>query len=78
MKTFIEIFGWYGAGAILLGYTLVSFDIVSSASLWYHLLNFTGALGIVVVSIYKRAYQPGALNIIWALIAIIAIVRVIV
>ncbi len=75
MKSLIELCGWYGALAILAAYTLVSFGIMEPASVWYQILNATGALGIVVVSFYKRAYQPGVLNIVWMLIALIALAR---
>ncbi len=73
MRNFIEIFGWYGAIAIILAYALVSFSLLPATSIWYQLLNVTGALGIVVVSLHKKAYQPGVLNIIWILIALLAI-----
>ena len=76
MKKFIELFGWYGTFAIVLAYALVSFDVLSPTSLAYQLLNGTGALGIVIVSFHKRAYQPGVLNIIWTLIAFVAIGRI--
>jgi hypothetical protein len=38
----------------------------------------TGAIGIVVVSLYKKAYQPGILNIIWSVIAILAILNILI
>ncbi|HDZ54842.1 MAG TPA: hypothetical protein ENI19_00555 [Candidatus Nealsonbacteria bacterium] len=75
-KQIIEIFGWYGAAAIVGAYALVSFSVLESTDLVFQLLNITGAIGIVVVSFYKRAYQPGALNIIWALIALVAILKI--
>jgi len=78
-KTFIEIFGWfgwYGTIAIVVAYALVSFSVLSVDSIWYQLLNATGALGIVVVSFYKKAYQPGILNIIWTVIALLAIINI--
>lgn len=76
MKQFIEIFGWYGTAAIVLAYALVSFSFIQPTSIYFQLLNATGALGIVVVSFHKKAYQPGILNIIWTVIAIIAIVQI--
>ena len=74
-KLWEEAIGWYGAGAILLAYLLVSFDMVNSTSMGYQLLNITGALGIVYISFKRKVYQPGVLNIIWALIAMLAIVK---
>lgn len=66
--------GWYGAAAILIAYALTSFGVLRSDSLVYQLLNLTGALGIAVISITKKAYQPAVLNIVWAVVAIAAVV----
>lgn len=76
-KIIIEILGWYGMVAIVLAYIFVSFSFLSSNSIWYQILNGTGAVGIVTVSFYKKAYQPGILNIIWSIIAVIAIINII-
>lgn len=70
-----ETIGWYGAIAIVGAFALVSFEILAPKSLLYQILNGTGALGIVYISFKKKAYQPGVLNIIWAIIAGIAIIR---
>lgn len=75
MKKFLEIFGWYGAVAIISAYALVSFSIIQSNSVLYQLLNLTGAVGIIAVSLAKKAYQPAALNIIWTIIAAIALIK---
>ncbi len=71
----IEIFGWYGTAAIILAYALVSFSYVRAGSLWYQLLNATGALGVMLSSFSKKDYQPGVLNILWTIIAIIAMCK---
>lgn len=76
MKKFIELFGWYGTVAIVLAYALVSFSVLQPTDIAYQLLNGTGALGIVLVSFYKQAYQPGVLNIIWTVIAVVAILNI--
>ena len=68
-----EIVGWYGTFAILLAYELVSFKIIPANSYTYQILNLTGAIGIIVISITKKAKQPAALNIVWAIIALFAI-----
>jgi hypothetical protein len=74
-RLIVEIAGWYGAVAILLAYGLVSFSLVASASLGYQLLNLTGALGLVVNSLFKKDYPPVALNAVWMLIAVIALLQ---
>ena len=77
MKKFIEIFGWYGMVAILLAYTLTSFSSISSTNIWYQVLNITGGLGLAVISLHKKAYQPATVNLIWAIIGCIAIFKLI-
>lgn len=73
-----ETIGWYGTVAIVGAFAMVSFEILAPTSLLYQILNGMGALGIVYISIKKKAYQPGVLNIIWAVIAVIAIIRLLV
>jgi len=75
-KILIEVAGWYGVGAILLAYTLVSFKIAPADGLLYQLLNLTGASGIAVISIMKKAKQPATLNIVWAVVAFIALLNI--
>ena len=74
----IEACGWYGTVAIVLAYIIVSFSVIDATNIWYQILNGTGALGIVAVSFHHKNYQPGVLNIIWTIIAIIAIVKILI
>ncbi len=77
MAIFIELFGWFGAIVILGTYALVSFSFLEPTGVWYQVLNVVGALGIVAVSFHKKAYQPAVLNVIWAVIALLAIINII-
>lgn len=72
----IELFGWYGAVAVVTAYALMSFQMIDPYALSYQLLNVTGSLGILTVSLYKRAYQPAALNFVWVLIALGALLNI--
>ena len=76
-KYLIEILGWYGTLAIIVAYILVSFSFLPASSILFKILNGTGAIGIVIVSLYKKAYQPAVLNNDWAFVAIVAIVNII-
>lgn len=78
MKLLYEIVGWYGTVAIVGAYALVSFKVLGADSTIYQLLNLTGALGIVLISLLKKAYQPAVLNIIWTVIAAVALVRMVI
>lgn len=75
-KIIDEIIGWYGTCAIVLAYALVSFGVLPASTFLYQILNGTGALGIVYISFKKKAYQPGVLNVIWAIIATVAIIKI--
>lgn len=71
-----EIIGWYGTVAIVGSYGLSSFGLLSSQSLVYQILNVTGAVGIVVISLRKKTYQPAVLNIVWTVIGLIALIKI--
>jgi len=77
-KILIEIFGWYGALAIMSAYCLNSFSFISVDDLSYQLLNVTGALGMIAISYYKQTYQPLAINILWVLIGGLALVNLLI
>ena len=70
-----EIVGWYGAAAILGSYALVSFDIIPPSGYAYQLLNLTGAVGLMVISIKKGVRQSVVLNVVWSAVAIVALLK---
>lgn len=72
----VEIAGWYGAVAILGAYALVSFELISSDGLLFQVLNLTGALGIIAIAAYKKVRQSVVLNIVWGVVAVIAIINI--
>lgn len=73
----IELFGWYGTVAIVGSFALVSFSVLQPNGLLYQLLNLTGGMGIFTISLYKKVYQSVALNIVWIIISLVAILRII-
>lgn len=75
-KILIEIFGWYGAAGLLAAYLLSSFGILRPDQALYQVLNITAAIGIVIVSLSKKNYQPAVLDIIWAMVGIVSLVRI--
>jgi hypothetical protein len=75
MKYVVELAGWYGVIAILAAYGFVSFNMVGANGIVYQLLNLTGGGSIALISMRKRAFQPATLNIAWALVALVALVR---
>ena len=62
---------------ILLAYIFVSFEVIRTADFAYQALNLVGALGLGYISFKKKAYQPGVLNAVWAVVAVMAIVNIV-
>ena len=72
-KLLIEIIGWYGVGAVLTAYALTSFSVITNESLWFFILNMTGALSLAYVSYQKKNQQTVVLNLVWAAIAVLGL-----
>ncbi len=70
-----EIIGWIGTALIVLAYFLVSNKKVSSTGATYQFLNLFGALGVGANVLHQKAWPSVALQSIWFLIAIIALIR---
>lgn len=75
-NNFIELTGWVGAVASLSAYFLVSFGILEGKDLNYQLLNLAAAIGLGSVCYYKRTYQPFIVNLIWGIVAVLALANI--
>lgn len=75
MKLFIEILGWIGSIEVLIAYGLNSYQKLRSDSIAFYLLNLTGGLLLIIYSIYKEAFPNAFINVVWVVIALIAIIR---
>ena len=71
---FTEICGWYGAIALILAYALASFMIIPADGLVFQLLNLTGAVGLMIITMAKNVIQSVILNLFWGIIGIAAVV----
>lgn len=71
----IELIGWIGVVMIVGAFALNTLAISRPDSLIYLLLNFVGSVAIIISSLSKKDYQPATLNIIWAVIAVIGLLR---
>lgn len=74
-KIIQELVGWYGTLAVLLAYALIGFNVLSTESLFYLTLNFTGALGLFFIALKKKIYLISAFYLIWAIIGLIYFFR---
>ena len=71
-----ELIGWLGVIAILAAYVSLNFGFVSPKSLVYLLLNSVGSLCIIVDALRQKDYQPVVLNIVWAAVAVMSIIKI--
>lgn len=74
MNLFVIVAGWLGAVTILAGYALHATGRLEGRSRAYHILNLLGAAGVAVNSGWNGAMPSAILNVIWAGIAIYALV----
>ncbi len=74
----IETLGWYGALAVTGAYALNSFGYLAADAFGYQLLNLTGASALAVITLYRGVYQSALVNVIWALIAVVALTKLLV
>jgi branched-subunit amino acid ABC-type transport system permease component len=70
-----DVIGWAGVLLILAAFTLTTFGIINVKDVAYGVLNFFGALGIIISSYTKKDFQPVILNAIWLLVAVVGIIR---
>lgn len=71
----LEGIGIIGALAVLLAYGLNSYQKIRSDSIGFYLLNLSGGILLIIYSLYKDAWVNMAINVVWVLIAAIAIGR---
>ena len=70
-----DILGWIGMVLVLIAYGLLSTNKISSGKL-YQVINLIAALFMAVGLLPKNAWFSFALQIAWALIAIVAIIKI--
>jgi len=75
LKLFIDVVGWVGSVEVIAAYGLNSYQVLNSDSMIFQLLNLTGAIFLIINTIYHRAYPSAFINIVWVIIALIAIAR---
>ena len=69
-----DIIGWIGSIMVVLAYILMSAKIIKPG-LIYQLLNLFAAMLMAIGLFPRNAWFSFALQIVWALVAIIAIIK---
>lgn len=75
MQTLIEVIGWIGSILILTTYFLNINGKLTAGSSIYIWFNLIGGLFFVINTWYHNAYPSAILNIIWVLIALVALYK---
>lgn len=75
MKLLVDILGWVGSFEVIAAYALNSYQFIRADTHVFQILNFTGGAFLIANTIYHHAYPSAFINIVWAIIAIAAIVR---
>lgn len=78
MKFLIDSIGWIGSVEVIAAYGLNSYQKIKSDSLLFQLLNLTGGIFLIINTIYYCAYPSAFINVVWVIIASVAIVQMIV
>jgi len=71
---FFDICGWIGTILVLVAYALLSTNKINSGKL-YQILNLLAALFMAVGLFPKNAWFSFALQVVWGIIALVALVK---
>lgn len=71
----IHVFGAVGMLLVLSAYGLVSAKRLLPSGIAYQGMNFGGAVILVIYSIVLVAWVSVALNVVWAAIAVVTLIR---
>jgi hypothetical protein len=74
MNLLYDALGWVGAVALLGAYALVSRGRVAGDGATFQVLNLVGAVGLLVNGVYHHAWPSAALNAVWLLVGVAAVV----
>ncbi|MBS1950170.1 MAG: hypothetical protein OJF59_000213 [Cytophagales bacterium] len=75
MKLLIDTIGWIGSLEVIAAYGLNSYQKIKSDSLLFQLLNLTGGIFLIINTVYYCAYPSAFINVVWVIIASVAIVQ---
>lgn len=73
-----ELIGWLGFILIVSAYLFLTIKLFEVSSGAYHLMNLSGAICMIANAKHKGARPLLWLNIVWALVAIVGLLQVIV
>ena len=75
MEILINISGWVGTVLIVIAYYLVSANKIPVTDKNYQWLNLVGSVLLGVNVLYRQAWPAFALEVVWGVIAIMALAK---
>lgn len=75
MIMIFDIFGWVGMILVLLAYGLLSINKIKNG-ITYQILNLLASLFMAIGVFPKNAWFSFALQVVWGIIAIVAIIKI--
>lgn len=70
LKFWVDLLGWIGSIEVILAYFLISNQKLTGRSTVFQMLNLTGALFLILNTVYYQAYPSTFINVVWVFIAI--------
>ncbi|MEU8249529.1 hypothetical protein [Nonomuraea sp. NPDC048916] len=77
MDLLLDAIGWLGAGLLVIGYGLISTSRLSGDSVAYQVINLVGSITLMANSAYNDAWPSAGLNLVWAAIGVVALVKLV-
>jgi hypothetical protein len=77
MDFLLAAIGWIGAALLLTGYALVSSSRMAGGGPAYQIVNLAGSVSLMVNSAYSSPWPSAGLNLVWAAIGIVALVKLV-
>ena len=71
----IDLIGWIGSILVIVAYAMNIYKKLDSSSIAYYVMNIVGSGCLIINTIYHHAFPSTVVNIIWILIALIALVK---
>jgi hypothetical protein len=71
----IDIIGWIGSAMVVLAYAMNMYKKLAADSTMYYLLNIVGSACLILNTFFHHAIPSAVVNIIWVLIAMVALFR---
>lgn len=75
MWILIDSIGWIGSVMVVMAYALNMYKKMASDSVAYYVLNILGSACLIVNTIYHHAIPSAVVNVIWVVIALVALAR---